>query len=249
MHHLRGACWWFSKTQFSKKNIWFSATLSQSKQLGWIQVIWCNLETIFYILGLRWALFQHGRWTVLEKSKNRREQPWYGSYIFLYLIWNLRSVCLTVFDAYRHTLRLWRSQKTKFLSKTTFERQLMIRRLKLSKGTCLNFQLRRTWLKSALCADFLLHLKPNLYSINAAIVTVVLFHFRKFSRGTPSDGKAESIAFSEWCQNSNWHLVMLTCQEIKVQGSSWTFRYLCTEVDKSYKSQYCSELGNYQWGL
>ena len=76
MHHLRGACWWFSKTQFSKKNIWFSATLSQSKQLGWIQVIWCNLETIFYILGLRWALFQHGRWTVLEKSKNRREQPW-----------------------------------------------------------------------------------------------------------------------------------------------------------------------------
>ena len=59
------------------------------------------------------------------------------------------------------------------------------------------------------------------------------FSFQEVLRvGTPTSHSAmpwqfskESIAFSEWCQNSNWHLV-LTCQEIKVQGRSWTFRYL-----------------------
>ena len=39
----------------------------------------------------------------------------------------------------------------------------------------------------------------------------------------------EFIAFPEWCQNFNWHLVSLkTCQEIKVQGTFWTFVEICS---------------------
>ena len=54
----------------------------------------------------------------------------------------------------------------------------------------------------------------------------------------------EFIAFPEWCQNSNWHLVSLkTCQEIKVQGTFWTFVEICSWQNLHFWLE--EPLGNY----
>ena len=142
-------------------------------------------------------------------------------------------MCLTVFDAYRHTLRLWRSQKNKILIKNDFERQLMIRKLKLSKGTCLVEEKNMIEIGITVCRFFVASIPTQFVFDQCYNRHGCSFSFQEVLRvGTPTSHSAmpwqfskESIAFSEWCQNSNWHLV-LTCQEIKVQGRSWTFRYL-----------------------
>ena len=143
-------------------------------------------------------------------------------------------MCLTVFDAYRHTLRLWRSQKNKILIKNDFERQLMIRKLKLSKGTCLVEEKNMIEI-GIIAVQIFCCINPNPICIRSMLQSSRLFFFisGSFESRHPYESFChamavhckESIAFSEWCQNSNWHLV-LTCQEIKVQGRSWTFRYL-----------------------
>ena len=142
-------------------------------------MIWCNLETIFYILGR--ALFQHGRSTrTLENL--RTEESSHGMAVTFSYIWfgTWGEVCAWLFLMPTDTPLGFEGAKKqnsyqKRLWKTTYDKKT-----EAVKRRMPSWREEHDWNRHH-CADFLLHQsQPNLYSINATIVTVVLFHFRKF---------------------------------------------------------------------
>ena len=143
-------------------------------------------------------------------------------------------MCLTVFDA--DTPSGWEGAKKqlknsyqKRLWKTTYDKLVWSPDMPI-------------WLLKSFCRFFLL-LSYNPICIRSMLQSsraTCSFSFQEVFKPRPLP---EFIAFPEWCQNFNWHLVSLkTCQEIKVQGTFWTFVDICSWQNLHF---WLKSFGNY----